>query len=73
MAVQRNLEMDFATELNRTHRMTIYDAREDLTSTDINQVMDDVVLKNIFNTRYGLLTGKVGARIVSKETTEISL
>lgn len=73
MALQRNLEMDFTTELNRTHRITVYEAREDLTPIEINQVMDDILVKNIFNTRYGFLTGKIGARIVSKETSEINL
>ena len=36
MAVQRTLEMDFATELGRTHRMRVYDIRADVTATNIN-------------------------------------
>ena len=35
MAVQKTLEMDFATELNRTHKIRVYDAREDLTPAEV--------------------------------------
>ena len=73
MAIQRTLEMDFATELNRTHRLRVYDARQDLTSTEIASVMDNIVAKNIFNGSGGELTGKVNARIVTKETEDFAL
>ncbi|MGS0765306.1 DUF2922 domain-containing protein [Syntrophomonas curvata] len=73
MAIQRVLEMDFATELNRTHRMRVYDAREAVSAAEIAAAMDTVVAKNIFNGSGGELTGKIAARIVTKETEDISL
>lgn len=73
MAVQRTLEMDFSTELNKTHRMRIYDARESVTSAEVNAAMDDIIAKNIFSGTGGELTGKIKAQLVSKETTDINL
>ncbi|MBC7075722.1 MAG: DUF2922 domain-containing protein [Syntrophomonadaceae bacterium] len=73
MSIQNTLEMDFATELNKTYRMRVYEAREDLTSAEIAAVMDDIITKNIFTTNGGELTGKLAARIVSRETQEFDL
>ena len=50
MAVQRTLEMDFATELGRTHRMRVYDIRADITAAEISVTMDSIINKNIFGT-----------------------
>lgn len=73
MALQRTLEIDFATELNKTHRIRVYDAREDLTASEIGTAMDTIVAKNIFKGSGGELTGKVAARVVTRETEAISL
>lgn len=73
MALQRTLEMDFATELNKTHRIRVYDAREDLTSSEIAAAMDTIVAKDIFKGGGGELTGKIAARVVTRETEAISL
>lgn len=73
MATQRTLEMDFSTELGRTHSMRVYDAREDVTGAEVAAAMDNIVSKNIFLSKYGDITGKVGATLVEKSSTEISL
>lgn len=73
MAIQRTLEMDFATELNRKQCLRVYDARQDLTATDISTAMSNIIAKNIFNGSGGELTGKVAARIVSKDVDEVDL
>ncbi|MEN6351224.1 MAG: DUF2922 domain-containing protein [Syntrophomonas sp.] len=73
MAVQRTLEMDFSTELNKTHRMRVYDARQTVTAAEVSAAMNDIIAKNIFSGTGGELTGKIGAQLVSKETTEINL
>lgn len=73
MAIQRTLEMDFATELGRTHRMRVYDIRADVTATDINATMDSIVAKNIFGTKTGDLNGKVGARVISRDVEDFDL
>jgi hypothetical protein len=73
MAIQKTLEMDFATELNRTHRIRIYDVRDDLTAAEISAAMDQIITTNLFNGSGGELTGKVTARIITKETEDIDV
>jgi hypothetical protein len=73
MATERTLEMDFATELNRTQRLRVYDARQDLTATDISTVMSNIISKNIFNGSGGELTGIIAARVVTKDVEEFEL
>lgn len=73
MAVQRTLEMDFATALNKTQHMRVYDARADVTTAEISAAMDDIIAKNVFSGTGGELTGKIGAELVSKETSKFTL
>lgn len=73
MAIQRTLEMDFATELNRTHCIRVYDIRADITAAEISTAMDNIISKNIFNSTGGNLTGKIGARVVSQDTEKFDL
>ncbi len=73
MAVKTVLEMDFQTELNKTYRMRINDAKDDLTGTDINTAMDNIIDKDVFSVTGGALIGKLAARLVSTETSEIPL
>ncbi|HBQ25234.1 MAG TPA: DUF2922 domain-containing protein [Syntrophomonas sp.] len=73
MAAQRTLEMNFATELNRTHNIRVYDVREDITASEISTTMDNIISKNVFDSNSGNLTGKIGARVVVKDTEEFDL
>jgi hypothetical protein len=73
MALQKTLEMDFATELNRTHRIRIYDVRDDITPAEISAAMDQIITANLFSGSGGELTGKVNARIITKETEDIDV
>ncbi len=73
MAAQRNLEMDFNTELGKNQRIRIYDAKEPLTGAEVATAMNDIIAKNIFTGTGGNLTSKVNARLVVTETTELSL
>ncbi|MDD3363449.1 MAG: DUF2922 domain-containing protein [Syntrophomonas sp.] len=73
MAAQRVLEMDFSTELGKTQRMRVYEARADLTGAEVNTAMNNIVSKNIFSGTSGQLTGKVGARIVSTDSSDLNL
>ena len=73
MAAQRILEMDFSTELGKTQCMRVYEARTDLTGAEVNTAMANVVSKNIFSGNGGQITGVIGARIVSTDTTDLTL
>ncbi|MBO8159066.1 DUF2922 domain-containing protein [Thermosyntropha sp.] len=73
MAVERTLVLEFKTEGDKTHRMRISGAREDLTPAEVNSVMDSIVSSNIFATASGDITSKSSAQIISREVTEIQL
>jgi hypothetical protein len=73
MAAQRVLEMDFATELGKTQRIRIYDAKEDLTPAQVAAAMDSIVTADIFTGTGGNFTGKISARVVTTDSSEITL
>jgi len=73
VAAQRVLEMDFSTELGKTQSMRVYEARTDLTGAEVSTAMANVVSKNIFSGSYGQITGIIGARIVSTDSTDLTL
>jgi len=73
VAAQKVLEMDFSTELGKTHCIRVYEARTDLTGTEVNAAMANVVSKNIFSGSGGQITGVIGARIVSTDSADLTL
>lgn len=73
MAASRILEMDFNTELGKTQRIKIYDAKDPLTGAEVATAMDSIIAKNIFTSTGGELTAKIDARIVTTESSELSL
>ncbi len=73
MNIQRTLELDFLSQLNKTHRLRVYNAKNDISPQEIAAVMDEIIDKNIFSGSGGELTGKIGARMVIRETTEYDL
>jgi hypothetical protein len=73
MAVQRILEMEFASELGKSQTLRVYDVKSDVTGTQVGTLMDTIIAKNIFSSAGGSLTGKLSARIVNKETSDLTL
>ncbi len=73
MAVQKTLELDFTSELNKTHRLRVYNAKNGVTDQEINTAMDDIITANIFSGSGGELTGKAGARMIVREVTDFEL
>lgn len=73
MAVARILELDFLTELSRTHKLRVQNAREDLTGAEISSAMENIITANIFSGSGGELTARKGARVIVKETTNFNL
>jgi len=73
MAAQRILEMDFNTELGRTQRIRVYDAKDALTGAEVAAAMDSIIASNIFTGPGGNLTGKIDARIVTTDSSDLVL
>jgi len=71
--MERTLEMVFTTDLNKKQTIRVSNARTDLTAAQINAAMDNIISKNIINGSAGSLTGKAGARIVTRDTNDINL
>ncbi|QSQ07876.1 hypothetical protein H0A61_00193 [Koleobacter methoxysyntrophicus] len=65
------LEMNFINASGKNSRITLNDPRADLTATEVEQVMDRIILANIFNTPGGDLTQIGSARIVTRDVIEL--
>ncbi len=73
MAAQRILEMDFGTQLGKTQRIRVYDAKESLTGAEVSAAMDSIIAKNIFTGTGGNLTSKLDARVVVSDSSDLTL
>lgn len=73
MAGQRVLEMSFNTQLGKTQRIKVYDAKDPISGAEVATAMDNIIAKNIFASTGGNLTGKIDARLVTTDTTELNL
>ncbi|NLW90783.1 MAG: DUF2922 domain-containing protein [Syntrophomonadaceae bacterium] len=71
--MERTLEMIFTTDLSKKQTIRVSKAKSDLTAAQITAAMDNIITKNIINSSAGSLTGKAGARIVTRDTSEITL
>jgi len=65
--------MDFSTELGRTQRLRVHNVKEDISGAEVAAAMDEIVSKNIFTSNSGDFTGKVAARIVVTDTSDLTL
>lgn len=73
MAAVRTLQMDFNTELGRTQRIRVYDVKDPLTGAEVAAAMDTIIAKNIFTSTGGNLTGKIEARLVTTDSSDLVL
>lgn len=71
--MSRVLEMIFKNSDNKNFRLSVDDAREDLTPVQIRAAMDSIMQKNIFTTAAGDLVAIGGARVITKEVTEMEI
>lgn len=65
------VRMVYTTQDGRTFSLTLPDPKDDLTSADVEAVMDLVILKNIFATSGGDIIGKRDIKIVDTSTTDL--
>ena len=73
MAVVRTLEMDFNTELGRTQRIRVNDAKDPMTGAEVAAAMDSIISKNIFTGTGGNLTAKIDARVIVTDSSALDL
>ncbi len=65
------LRMSFLNALNNTTSMSLDDPKADLTPAEVQTVMDDIILKNIFNSSGGDLVAVKSAEIVTTTVNEL--
>lgn len=69
----KTLEFTFQNSLGKTVRMSLNDPVEPVDTTAVNAVMDAAIAKNIFELSGGELTAKLGARLIERNVTDITL
>jgi hypothetical protein len=67
----RRLEMIFNNQLGRTNKISVDNVREDVTQVEIQNAMQSIIDKNIFDTTGGELVGIEAARIITTDVEEI--
>ncbi|RBP44178.1 DUF2922 domain-containing protein [Garciella nitratireducens] len=67
------LEMIFKNEEGRTSKLSVEDARSDLTEVEINGIMDEILQQNLFTSSGGDLIKKEKAQLITTEITEFSI
>lgn len=65
------LRMSFLNALNNTTSMSLDDPKADLTPAEVQTVMDDIILKNIFNSSGGDLVAVKSAEVVTTTVNEL--
>lgn len=70
---KRDLELIFSTNLNKKVKLVIPEPKQDLTTAEIESVMDLVIQKGIFGFPQGLAVGKLSARIVQSNVEKIEI
>lgn len=71
--IDRMLVMGFKNELGKKVNLTVREVRDDLTNTEVNDLMDLIIEKDVFITSGGALNEKVKAEVITKEITEMEL
>ncbi|MDO7787880.1 DUF2922 domain-containing protein [Desulforamulus aquiferis] len=67
------LELVFVNEVGSKVTLRVPDCREDLQPNEVKTVMQNIIAKNIFNSTGGDLIGLAGARVVTRDVSEINV
>lgn len=65
------LQLIFRNEEGSLYTISLASPKGNLSVSDVTAVMDQILGKNIFRSTGGPLTGKVRARLVSREVTDL--
>lgn len=68
---EKKLEMIFKNQLGRTTKISVDNARDDLTELEVQTAMQTIIDKNVFETSSGELVAIDSARIVATDVQEI--
>jgi hypothetical protein len=71
--IEKSLELQFFNQEGKVVRIIIENPVEPINSAQVSSVMDAIIAANIFTSSGGDFVAKKGARLLSNETTEVSL
>ncbi|AXF57594.1 DUF2922 domain-containing protein [Salicibibacter kimchii] len=66
-----DLQMRFRNEEGRMSTISVNNPAEDIASSEVEEVMDQILDHNVFFTSGGLLVEKVDARLVSRSVEQM--
>lgn len=67
----RRLELIFQNIAGRRTTLAVQDPRDNLTEAEVRTAMELILARNIFTSPGGDLTAIIGARIVTREVSDI--
>ncbi len=67
----KTLALSFQTVGGRNLLVSVPDPKDDLTAAEVQAAMGIVVQKNVFSTGSGDVTAALGARITTRDTTDL--
>jgi hypothetical protein len=73
MAETKVLRMVFKDATDTSRAINVSDPADTIDAAGVGAVMDDIILKNIFDTAGGDLVSKVKAEIVERSVTDLEL
>ncbi len=71
MATKSTLQLQFVTDSNKQVRISIPNPKQPVDATAVDNALNLIVQKPIFAFSQGAITEKVGAQLVSTDTTAI--
>lgn len=69
----KNLEMIFVNAAGGKVILRVAEPKDNLQASEVQTVMNQIVNKDIFISSGGRLTGIAGARVVSRDVTELNI
>lgn len=71
--MEYSLSMTFVTENGDKVSMTVNGVKTTITGNDVSALMDTIIDKGVFMTKYGALTGKYSAQLTQREVTKFDV
>jgi hypothetical protein len=71
MIETKTLQMVFANAANGRVTISVLDPRDDLTALDVETAMNDIIAANVISSTGGDLVSVLGARVVTRQVTEL--
>jgi hypothetical protein len=69
--MDKTLELNFKNAAGKNARISMPDPKDDLSTDEVQILMDEIVSKNIFETSGGDIVEAVGARLIQREVIQL--